>query len=77
MLHLHSGPYHVFTNSVNFGKEVKSLTFSGREFQVVGPNVFRLFSLKVSFFALLTTKSFFFPCRVGTFLGISVREVWI
>ena len=59
MLHLHSGPYHLLMNSVNFGREVKSLMSSDREFQVLGPSVLRLFSPNVVAFALLTTKSFF------------------
>ena len=37
MLHPHLGPFHVLINSVNFGREVKSLTSSGREFQILGP----------------------------------------
>ena len=39
MLHLHSGSYHVLMNSVKFGREVKSFTSSGRELQILGPNV--------------------------------------
>ena len=51
--------YHVLINSVNFGREVNSLTSSGREFQILGSNVLRLFSVNVVVFALLITKSFF------------------
>ena len=58
MLHVHSGPYHVLLNSVNFGREVKSFASLGREFQILGPNVLKLFSTKVVVFALLTTKLF-------------------
>ena len=43
MLHLHSGLYHILMNSVNFWGGVNSLTLSGREFQIFGPNVIRLF----------------------------------
>ena len=43
MLHLHFGPYHALMSSVNFGKEVKFLSSSGREFQILGPSVLRLF----------------------------------
>ena len=50
MLRLHSGPYHVLMNSVNFGREVKSFTSSGREFQILGPNVLSLFSPNVVVF---------------------------
>ena len=32
-----------FNDSVNFGREVKSLTSSGREFQILGPNVLEVF----------------------------------
>ena len=60
MLHLHSGPYHVLMNSVSFGREVKSLTSSGREFLVLGSNVLRLFLPNVVVFVVLTIKSFFF-----------------
>ena len=68
MLHLHSGPYHVLINSVNFGREVKSLTSSGREFQILCPNVLKLFSLNVVVFALLTTKSFYLLVECEPFL---------
>ena len=51
MLHLHSDPYHVLMNSVSFGREVKSLMFSGREFQILGPTALRLFSSNVAVFA--------------------------
>ena len=61
---MHSGPYHVLMNSVNFGREVKSLMSLGREFQILGPNVLKLFSPNVVVFTLLTTKSFFSSCRV-------------
>ena len=60
MLHLHSGSYHALMNSVNFQREVKSLTSSGGEFQILGPNVrmslgsFQL-TLQVVVFPLLTT----------------------
>ena len=43
MLHMHSGPYHVLINSVNVGTEVKCLTSSGREFQILCPNVLGYF----------------------------------
>ena len=43
MLHVHFGPNQVFMNSVNFGREVKSFTSSGREFQILGPSVLSLF----------------------------------
>ena len=33
----------LLTNSINFGREVKSLTSSGREFQILGPNVLEVF----------------------------------
>ena len=59
MLNLHSSPYHVLMNSVNFGREVKTLTSSGREFQILGPDVFRLFSPNIVVFVLITTKPFF------------------
>ena len=68
MLHLHSGPYHVLMNSVNFGREVKSLTSSGREFQILGPNVLRLFSTNIVVFSLLMTKSFFLLAECEPFL---------
>ena len=42
MLHVHFGPNQVFMNSVNFGREVKSFTASGREFQILGPSVLSL-----------------------------------
>ena len=58
MLHLHSGPYHVLMNPLNFGREGKSLTSSGRESQILGPNVLRIFSSNFVVFALLTTKPF-------------------
>ena len=54
MVHLHSGPYHILMNSVNFGREVKSLMSSGREFQILGPKVLNLFSPNIAVFALLT-----------------------
>ena len=47
-------------NSINFGGEVKSLTSSSREFQVVGPNVLTVFLPNVAVFVLLTTKCEFF-----------------
>ena len=68
MLHLHSGPYHVLMNSVYFGREVKSLMSSGREFEIFRPNVLRLFSPNVVVFALLTTKSFFVLAECEPFL---------
>ena len=68
MLHLHLGPYHILMNSVNFGREVKSLTSSGEEFQILGPNVFRLFSPNVVVFTLLMTKSFFLLAECEPFL---------
>ena len=43
MLHLRSGPYQVLMNSVNFGREVQSLTSLGRELEVLGRNILRLF----------------------------------
>ena len=61
-------------NSVNFVRKVKSSTSSGREFQILGPNVLRLLSSNVLVVALLTTKSFFSTSRVWTFLEISVHE---
>ena len=36
-----------------------SLMLSGGEFQILGPDVLRLFSPNVVIFALLTSKSFF------------------
>ena len=68
MLLLHSGPYHVLMNSVNFVREVKSLTSSGRKFQILGPNVLKLFSSEVAVYALLTTKSFFLLAECELFL---------
>ena len=68
MMHLHSGQYHVLINSVNFGREVKSLTSSGREFQILCLNVLRLFLLNVVVFALLRTKSFFLLVESEPFL---------
>ena len=38
---LHSGPYDVLLNSINFRKDIKS---PSREFQVLGPHVLKLFS---------------------------------
>ena len=56
MLHLHLGPYHILMNSVNFGREVKSLTSSGRESQALGPIVLGPFSPDVVVFTKLATK---------------------
>ena len=42
---------HVLMNSVNFGREVKPLTSSGREFQILGLSVLKPFSPKVVVFA--------------------------
>ena len=55
-------------NSVNFGREVKSFTSSGREFQILGPNVLSLFLPNVVVFALLTTMSFFLLAKCEPFL---------
>ena len=55
-------------NSVNFGRE-KSLTPSGREFQILGPNVLRFFSLNVIVFALLATKSCLLLAECESFLN--------
>ena len=68
MLHLHSGPDHALLNPVNFGGEVKSLTYSGREFQILGPYVLRPFSPNVVVFTLLMTKSFFLLAECEPFL---------
>ena len=55
-------------NSVNFWREIKSLTSSGREFQILGPNDLKLFSRNVVVFALLTAKSFFLLAECEPFL---------
>ena len=68
MLNLHSSPYHVLMDSVNFGRQVKSLTSSGRELQILDPNVLRLFTPNVVVFILLTTKSFFLLAECDPFL---------
>ena len=68
MLHFCSVLYHVLMNSVNFGREVKSLMSSGEEFQILGPNVFRPFSPNVVVFTLLMTKSFFLLAECEPFL---------
>ena len=52
MLHLHLGPYHVLINSENFGREVNSLVSSGREFQILGSSVLRIFLPNVVIFAI-------------------------
>ena len=64
MLHLHLGPYHVFMKSVNFWREVMSLTSSGKEFQIVGPNVLRLFSpyYYYGFTLLLYCEHYYYYC---------------
>ena len=54
--------------NVNYRREVNSLRSSGREFQILGPNVLRLFSTNVVDFALLTTKSFFLLAECEPFL---------
>ena len=83
MLHLHSGPYHVLMNFVNFSRRGDSLTSLGREFQILGPNVLRLFSTNIAVFALLTTKLFFFLAEYQPFLkyvyiksGFKDFKVW-
>ena len=55
-------------NSVNFWREIKTFTSSDREFQILGPNVLKLFSPNVVVFALLTTKSFFLLAECEPFL---------
>ena len=65
MLHVYSGPYHVLMNSKNFEREVKSSTSSSREFQILGPNVLKLFSPNVVLFALLATSHFLFLQNVN------------
>ena len=52
-MRLHWGPYHVLMNSVNFGREVKSLISSSRKFQILGPSILRLFSANFVVFTLL------------------------
>ena len=54
--------------SLNFWREVKSLTSLSREFQILGPYVLRLFSSKVVVFPLLTTELFFFLAECEPFL---------
>ena len=53
---------------MNPGREVKPLTYSGRQFQILGPNVLMLFSPNVDVFALLTNKSFFLLAEYKPFL---------
>ena len=64
---LHSGPWNVLINSLNFRREVKPLTSSGREFQTLGSSVLRLFSPNVVVFTLLTTQWFFLLAKCGLF----------
>ena len=67
MLHLHSDPYYALMNSINFGREVQSLMSSGREFQILGHSVRRLFSPNVAVFVLLTAKSLFLLAECEAF----------
>ena len=78
MLHLCSVLYHVLMNSVNFGREVKSLMSSSEEFQILSPSVFRLFSPNVVVFTLLMNKSFFLlaecdPCLKNVCMNLDLR----
>ena len=68
MLHLHSGLYHVLMTCANFGKEVKLLKSSGREFQMLVSSVHRLFLPNVVVFALKVTNSFFLLSECEPFL---------
>ena len=67
MLHLYLGAYHVFMNSVNWGREVKSLASSAREFQILAASVFRHISYHSVVFVLLTNKSSFLLAQRGSF----------
>ena len=57
---------HVVSTFVN--TERMSLTCSGREIHILGPNVLSFFSPNVAVFALLTTKSFFLLAECESFL---------
>ena len=62
---LHSGPWNVLINFLNFRRKVKPLTSSGRKFQILGSSVLRLFSPNVVVLTLLTTQWLFLLAKCG------------
>ena len=67
VLHLYLGAYHVFMSSVNWGREVKSLTSWAGEFQILASSVFKHSSCNSVVFVLLTNKSSFLLAHCGSF----------
>ena len=60
-MHLQLGPYQSLIDSINFSKEVNSLIFSGRVFQICQPKHLKLLLPNVTVFRAWIVRSFFLP----------------
>ena len=60
-MHLQLGPYQWLIDSINFSKEVISLIFSERVFQICQPKHLKLLLPNVTVFRAWIVRSFFLP----------------